>query len=322
MGDLSFASLSAEKFPCKGTIPLSPSGRMGRAKITMNRADIEKTVEPIIQKCRKKFAPGSSETEDSLDTDEPLRPETRRVSLIASLTHSVLGSDFVGRGLEVGSGYGYLLFPMASLFPQIQWSAIEHPDPPFASRQTYQSMFRNYNCHLTTVDLLREALPFPNDHFALVTFSEVLEHLPTDRVNVVLSEIARTIQPGGVLIASSPNQASLENRLRLLKGKSILDMPNEIGKGIFGHIRLYTPAEMQSAMAKRGLTLERCEMESNNSGYRGNSDRSWVRRVHRMYEYLEGKLGILGGLGDTWHMAFRKTSAHPTETGNSISRQN
>jgi 2-polyprenyl-3-methyl-5-hydroxy-6-metoxy-1,4-benzoquinol methylase len=295
---------------------------MGGAKFTMNGAEIEKAVEPIIQKCRKKFAPGSSETEDSPDTDEPLRPETRRVSLIASLTDSVLGSDFVGRGLEVGSGYGCLLFPMASLFPKIQWSAIEHPDQPHASRESYRSMFRSFNCHLETADLLREPFPFPDNHFALVTFSEVLEHLPTDRVNFVLSEIARTIQPGGVLIASSPNQASLENRLRLLKGKSILDMPNEIAKGIFGHIRLYTPAEIQSAMAKRGLTLERCEMESNNSGYRGNSDRSWVRRVHRMYEYLEGKLGILGCVADTWHMAFRKTAANSTDAGHSISRQN
>jgi 2-polyprenyl-3-methyl-5-hydroxy-6-metoxy-1,4-benzoquinol methylase len=211
---------------------------MGRATIKMNRAEIEKTIEPIIQKCRRKFAPGSSETEDSPDTDEPLRPETRRVSLIASLAESVLGSDFACRGLEVGSGYGCLLFPMASLFPEIQWFAIEHPDQPHASRESYRSMFRSYNCYLETADLLCEPFPFPDDYFVLVTFSEVLEHLPTDRVNFVLSEIARTIQPGGVLIASSPNQASLENRLRLIKGKSILDMPNEIGKGIFGHIRL------------------------------------------------------------------------------------
>jgi 2-polyprenyl-3-methyl-5-hydroxy-6-metoxy-1,4-benzoquinol methylase len=285
---------------------------MGRATIKMNRAEIEKTIEPIIQKCRRKFAPGASETEDSPDTDEPLRPETRRVFLIASLAESVLGSDFVGRGLEVGGGYGCLLFPIASLFPKIQWFAIEHPDQPHASRESYRSMFRSYNCHLEAADLLREPFPFPNDHFALVTFSEVLEHLPTDRVNLVLSEIARTIRPGGVLIASSPNQASLENRLRLMKGKSILDMPNEIGKGILGHIRLYTPAEIQSAMSKRGFTLERCETESNNSGYRGNSDRSWVRRIHRMYEYLESKLGILDSLGDTWHMAFRNTAANST----------
>src|ERR1700692_4441200 len=224
----------------------------------------------------EEFAPGSSETEDSPETDEPLRPETRRVSLIATLAESALGSDFFGCGLEVSSGYGCLLFPMASLFPKIQWFAIEHPDQPHVNRETYRSMFRSYNCHLETADLLHEPFPFPKI-ISLVTFSEVLEHLPTDRVNFVLSEIARTIQPGGVLIASSPNQASLENRLRLLKGKSILDIPNEVAKGIFGHIRLYTPSEMQSAMAKQGFTLERCEMESNNSGYRGNSDRSWVR---------------------------------------------
>ena len=95
---------------------------MGRATIKMNRAEVEKTIEPIIRKCRKKFAPGSSETEDSPDTNEPLRPETRRVSLIASLTESVLSREFSGRGLEVGSGYGCLLFPMASLFPRFNSS--------------------------------------------------------------------------------------------------------------------------------------------------------------------------------------------------------
>lgn len=291
---------------------------MNRASIR-HRAEIEKIIQPIVHRCRKKFAPGSSETQDSPDTDESLRPEVRRVSLIASLTKAVLGSE-VGPGLEVGSGYGCLLFPMASLFPQIQWTAIEHPDVPYVNRQTYQSMFRSYNCHLATVDLLRAPLPFPDDHFALVTFSEVLEHLPTGRVNFVLSEIARAIRPGGVLIASSPNQASLENRLRLIKGKSIMDMPNEVAEGIFGHIRLYTPSEMQCAMAKRGLTLERCEMESNNSGYRGNSERSWVRRVHRFYEYFEGQMGLLGSLGDTWHMAFRKNPAF-VETGSLVNPQ-
>ena len=142
----------------------------------------------------------------------------------------------------------------------------------------------------------------------MVTLSEVLEHLPTERLNFVLSEIARTIRPGGVLIASSPNQASLESRLQLLRGKSILEMPDELAHapGLFGHIRLYTPSEMQAAMSKQGFTLERCVTESNNSGYRGTSDRSWRRLVYRAYESVEGKLGIFRLMGDTWYMAFRK----------------
>jgi len=47
-------------------------------------------------------------------------------------------------------------------------------------------------------------------------------HLPVERVNFVLSELARVVHPGGMLIAFLPNQASLENLIRLLNGKSIL----------------------------------------------------------------------------------------------------
>jgi 2-polyprenyl-3-methyl-5-hydroxy-6-metoxy-1,4-benzoquinol methylase len=284
-----------------------------RDENTLTRAEIEKKIEPIIERCRRLFAPGSSDAHDSPPTQETLRPEIRRVSLIVSLAQSVLDCGVGGEGLEVGSGYGYLLLPMASVFPNIRWSAIDHPGPLYATRQKYRSIFRDNNCELVIADLTREALPFPDGHFSVVTFSEVLEHLPPERLSAVLSEIARLIRPGGVLIASSPNQASLENRLRLLRGRSILEMPEELehAKGIFGHIRLYTPAEMQSAMAKLGFALERCVIESNNSGYRGGSDRSWRRRIYRMYEHVEGKVGMLRGLGDTWYMAFRKTARIP-----------
>jgi hypothetical protein len=132
-----------------------------------------------------------------------------------------------------------------------------------------------------------------------------------ERLTFVLSEIARVVRAGGLFIATSPNQASLENRVRLLRGKSILDMPNELAtaKGIFGHIRLYTPSEIESAMSKLGFALEQCILESNNSGYRGTSPRSFRRRIYRMYERVEGRFKILRSLGDTWYMVFRKRTA-------------
>jgi SAM-dependent methyltransferase len=221
----------------------------------MTRAEIETTIEPIIEKCRLRFAPGSSDTNDSPPTEETLRPEIRRVSLVASLAQAALGNDATGEGLEVGSGYGYLILPMTVLFPNIRWSAVDHPGQPFAIRATYRSTLLEHNCQFTIMDLVRETLPFPDGYFSLVTFSEVMEHLPPDRVNFVLQEIARTIRPGGILIASSPNQASLENRLLLLSGRSIFEMPDGNGraKGVFGHIRLYTPAEVQESLAKLGF---------------------------------------------------------------------
>jgi hypothetical protein len=124
-----------------------------------------------------------------------------------------------------------------------------------------------------------------------------------------MAEIGRVLRPGGMLIASSPNQASLENRIHLLKGASILDLPDHVAtaKGLFGHIRLYTPREAILLMSRLGLTLERVVLESNNSAYRGTSSKSLRRRVYRLYETAEQKFSWLHRFGDTWYMVFRKT---------------
>lgn len=55
-----------------------------------------------------------------------------------------------------------------------------------------------------------------------------------ERISFVMEEINRVLMPGGLMIASSPNQASLENRIRLLKGRSILELPDHrVGPRIF-----------------------------------------------------------------------------------------
>lgn len=197
---------------------------------------------------------------------------------------------------------------MARFLPNIRWTAVEHPDRAYLRDEDYRKTLSEYNCLLTTADITREKLPFPDAHFTIVTFSEVIEHLPVEHFNFVLSEIGRVIRPGGILLASSPNQASLENRLKLLKGKSILDLPDEYGfaKGVFGHIRMYTCAEMDIVMARYGFSLLQCVFESNNSGYRGTSPKSFRRRIRRLYERTEQQIGFLRPMGDTWHMAFRR----------------
>jgi len=281
----------------------------------MTRAEIEKTIEPIIRKCLRELSDYTkNEISDEVfafHTQGMFRPDVRRVSLIISLAQSLLGSDAAGEGLEVGSGYGYLLFPLALFLPQVRWAAVDHPGRSYEHRDEFVTAFRQYNCQFVALDIIREPLPFPDSHFLIVTFSEVLEHLPVERLNFVLSEIARVVSPGGLLIISSPNQASLENRLRLLKGKSILEMPNRLdsAKDTFGHIRLYTRSEMEAAMSKLGFSLERSVIESNNSGYRGTSPKSWRRRIYRIYERLEERLAILRRMGDTWYMAFRKRAS-------------
>src|SRR6266851_9515170 len=279
----------------------------------MKRAEIEKAVEPIIRRSLRELEYTPQDVPDAdfaVHTDGMFRPDVRRVSMILSMAESVLGPDASGEGLEVGCACGYLLVSAAALLPQIRWTGVDTPGRTYRHRDAYDKAFREYNCRFVAADICKEPLPFADGQFVVVTFSEVLEHLPAERVNFVLSEIARVIRPNGLLLVSSPNQASLENRVRLLRGKSILAMPDEIEStgGVFGHIRLYTPAEMKSALWKLGFSLERSRIETNISGYRGSSPKTWRRRMYRLYERLEERLEMLRGMGDTWYMAFRKRS--------------
>jgi len=290
----------------------------------MTRREIEKTVQPIIYECLRKFGeyprPGISPEGYALEIKDQLRPDVRRVSLLVSLAKSVVGDELAGEGLELGCGYGYLLFPMAKFNPKVRWTGIEHPGRIYFNSPEYQQAFRDYQCSLAGLDFVHEPLPFADQYFSVVTFSETLEHLPVERVNFVLAEISRVLRPGGILITSSPNQAGLENRLHLLKGGSVFDLPDEmeIARGVFKHIRLYTPAEMNYMMSRLGFRVERSAMESNNSTYRGKSAKSMYRRVYRIYEGVEQRLGFLRSLADTWYFVFRKGGLNQNvKSGNS-----
>ncbi len=87
----------------------------------------------------------------------------------------------------------------------------------------------------------------------LVLALEIIEHLfDTD---LFLSEIYRVLKPGGYLILSTPNLASLTNRLKLLVG----GYPHylEYSRAGAGHIHLYTPAILTSQLQTAGFATIR-----------------------------------------------------------------
>lgn len=66
-------------------------------------------------------------------------------------------------------------------------------------------------------------LVFQNETFDLVIANQVFEHLKN--WVFVLSEIARVLKPGGLLIIGVPNLASLHNRILLMLGKQPTCIP-------------------------------------------------------------------------------------------------
>lgn len=84
---------------------------------------------------------------------------------------------------------------------------------------------------------VEEGLPFKNNSFDLVISSEVIEHVyDTD---YFLKELNRVLKPNGTLVLTTPNLASLINRVRLLFGMYPLFVP-EYKKEQAGHLRAYT----------------------------------------------------------------------------------
>jgi len=61
-----------------------------------------------------------------------------------------------------------------------------------------------------TADLNRDDLPFDDDHFDLVTCTEVLEHI--ENHHRVIREVGRILKPGGVFFLSVPNMLNLRSR--------------------------------------------------------------------------------------------------------------
>jgi hypothetical protein len=66
----------------------------------------------------------------------------------------------------------------------LDWS--RHPDRRYFNRPDFQQAIRDYKCQLVGVDFVHEPLPFPDQHFSMITFSETFEHLPVERLNFVL----------------------------------------------------------------------------------------------------------------------------------------
>jgi SAM-dependent methyltransferase len=70
---------------------------------------------------------------------------------------------------------------------------------------------------VAALDLERDGWPYPDAHFDAVVCNQVLEHLKN--IWLPLDEMARVTRPGGTLVVSVPNLASLHNRVLLALGR-------------------------------------------------------------------------------------------------------
>lgn len=85
---------------------------------------------------------------------------------------------------------------------------------------------------------IEQGIDFPDNFFDIVIAAEIIEHLyDTDRF---LEQVNRTTKGDGYLFITTPNLASLKNRIRLLFGKYPQYSEFRLNQSAAGHIRNYT----------------------------------------------------------------------------------
>ncbi len=111
---------------------------------------------------------------------------------------------------------------------------------------------------IVTANCDGEPLPFADDAFDCVIFTEVFEHLHVN-LNHTMKEIHRVLKSGGFLYLTTPNLLGLRGTLRLLKRGGMRDGIYECWEGaetggFLGHVREYTPREIANYLPACGYS--------------------------------------------------------------------
>jgi SAM-dependent methyltransferase len=135
-------------------------------------------------------------------------------------------------------------------------------------------------------------LPFRDEALAGVLMGDLIEHLYDPRR--LLRECHRVLRPAGVLVVTTPNLASLQDRMRFLLGHSPRQV-DPLHPYLWLHIRPFTASLL--ARLLRSAAFEPTAVRSNYVVWRLPSGR-WLR---------SGSLArIAPGLGGSLVMAARK----------------
>jgi SAM-dependent methyltransferase len=118
---------------------------------------------------------------------------------------------------------------------------------------------------LKICDLDEGHIPYEDEFFDIVIFTEVLEHIFEPPTNM-LKEIKRIMLTSGKLIIEVPNIACLSKRIKLLFGVTPLpDADHQMNKDWIhghGHVREYTYKEILSLCKSVGFEILEFQMRS------------------------------------------------------------
>jgi len=118
---------------------------------------------------------------------------------------------------------------------------------------TYPSLEWLKTFNIISHDFEKSELPYDDNLFDAIYFTEVLEHIAVKNPVDILTDFLRVLKPGGLFVMSTPNICNISNIYALFNGKNIF-WPNDIFYGGFDrHNREYTPDEVSAVVTQAGF---------------------------------------------------------------------
>jgi SAM-dependent methyltransferase len=121
---------------------------------------------------------------------------------------------------------------------------------------------RKFQCEIDLFNAEKDRYPYPDSTIATVLCCELFEHLSEDPM-YLLAEVNRILRPGGHLVLSTPNIASVRSVAAAIQGNhpglyQQFMRPRDGGVDP-RHAREYTPSEMKRAFEAAGFQVELLE---------------------------------------------------------------
>jgi ubiquinone/menaquinone biosynthesis C-methylase UbiE len=104
--------------------------------------------------------------------------------------------------LDVGCGFGNLVIALSERFRHVSGIELNAERVEWARRRCPPAEI---------VCGTAEALPWPDDHFKLITSTDVFEHLDHSQQAAAAKELARVLKPGGYAFVTVPSRYQISD---------------------------------------------------------------------------------------------------------------